>query len=291
MPDGNSVFPSNRHKRAITLLEYGVVSQAGFVVITGEVGAGKTTIVRRFLKSVGQDVTVGVITNPSESTGHLFNWIAYSFGIKEHSTDDTARYNAIVEFILAQYAQGKHTILIIDEAQNLSPEMLEDIRMLSNINNEGDMLLQIVLVGQPELLDMLKKNELRQFVQRIAVHCHLDPLPPPETAAYIRYRLGLVGGAPEIFDDAACAAVYHFSGGVPRLINLLCDQALVYGFSEDIPLISLETVAQVAIDRDSFGLSAFHNVPKTLDLAKLKDDLKPTLDAIRLGIQEEPAKA
>jgi len=264
----------------MTLLEYGVVSQAGFVVITGEVGAGKTTIVRHFLKGVGPDVTVGVVTNPSESIGRLFDWIAFAFDIKEQGKDDTTLYNAIVEFLLAQYARRKRTILIVDEAQNLTTKMLEDIRMLSNINNEQDMLLQIVLVGQPELLDMLNKPELRQFVQRITVHCHLDPLSPAETAAYIRYRLEHVGGSADIFDDMASAAVYHFTDGVPRLINLLCDQALVYGFSEDLPHISLEIVAEVAIDRGSFGLSAFRNVPKTLDVAKLKDDLKPVYEAI-----------
>ncbi|MFA5040953.1 MAG: AAA family ATPase [Bdellovibrionales bacterium] len=287
LPDGNSVYPSKRHRRAITLLEYGVVSQAGFVVITGEVGAGKTTIVRRFLKDVGKDVTVGVITNPSESVGRLLDWIAFSFELKELGSDETTLYNALVEFLLAQYAKGKRTILVVDEAQNLSAKMLEDIRMLSNINNERDMLLQIVLVGQPELLDVLKRPKLRQFVQRITVHCHLDPLSPAETAAYIRYRLSLVGGASDIFDDLACAAVYHFTGGVPRLINLLCDQTLVYGFSEDISHISFKTVAEVAIDRSSFGLSSFRNVPKKLDAEKLKADMKEAIEAIRVGVQEE----
>lgn len=281
LPDGNAVFPSKRHKRAITLLEYGVVSQAGFVVISGEVGAGKTTVIRRFLKNLGNDVAVGVITNPSESIGRLLDWIAFAFDIKERGSDETTLYNAIVEFLLAQYAAGKRTILIVDEAQNLNARMLEDLRMLSNVNNERDMLLQMVLVGQPEFLDTLKKPELRQFVQRITVHCHLDPLSASETAAYIRYRLGLVGGGPDIFDDSACAAVYHFTGGVPRLINLLCDQSLVYAFSEDMRQILFETVTEVAIDRSRFGLTAFHNVPKELKPDEMKLVLQPLLDEIR----------
>ena len=290
LPDADSVFPSKRHRRAITLLEYGVAAQAGFAVISGEVGAGKTTIVRHFLKNVGTNVVVGVITNPSVSTGRLFDWIALAFDIKERGADDTTLYNAIVEFLLAQYAKGKRTILIVDEAQNLTAAMLEDLRMLSNINNERDMLLQVVLVGQQELLETLRRPELRQFVQRITVHCHLDPLSPAEAAAYIRYRLGLVGGSPELFDDEACAAVYHFTGGVPRLINLLCDQALVYGYSEDLLRIPFGTVAEVAIDRSSFGLSAFRNVPKEFDAAKLKDDIKTILDKIRQGLREESEK-
>jgi type II secretory pathway predicted ATPase ExeA len=280
LPDGDSVYPSKKHRRAITLLEYGVVSQSGFVVISGEVGAGKTTVLRHFLKKLGYNFTVGLITNPSASTGRLLDWIISAFEIKESATDDTTRYNAIVDFLLKQYAQGNRTILIVDEAQNLTAEMLEDLRMLSNINNERDMLLQMVLVGQPELLDTLNRPELRQLVQRVTVHCHLDPLSPVETAAYIRYRLGLVGGSPELFDDRACAAVYHFTAGIPRLINLLCDQALVYGFSEDMPRISFEIVAEVVIDRGSFGLSAFRNVPHVFSPKTLKDEIKDILHEI-----------
>jgi type II secretory pathway predicted ATPase ExeA len=286
LPDGDSVFQSKRHRRAITLLEYGVVSQAGFVVISGEVGAGKTTVVRRFLKSIGKDIAVGVITNPSASVGRLFDWVALAFDIKARGADTTTLYDAIVDFLLAQYAKGKRTILIVDEAQNLTAAMLEDLRMLSNVNNERDMLLQMVLVGQPEMLETLRKPELRQFVQRITVHCHLDPLSPSETAAYIRYRLGLVGGSPELFDDEACAAVYYFTQGVPRLINLLCDQALVYGFSEDMARIPFDTIAEVAMDRSQFGLTAFRNVPKFLSPAELKEKIKGTLAEIQMDKQK-----
>ncbi|MDD3370894.1 MAG: AAA family ATPase, partial [Alphaproteobacteria bacterium] len=173
----------------MTLLEYGIESQAGFVVISGEVGAGKTTVVRRFLKSARSDLVIGVIVNPSASTGKLMDWIVNAFEIKKSGLSDTDLYNSIVDFLLAQYALGKRCVLVVDEAQNLTPPMLEDLRMLSNVNNEKDMLLQIVLLGQPEFLETLKKPELRQFVQRITVHSHLDPLTAPECSAYIRYRL------------------------------------------------------------------------------------------------------
>ena len=287
LPDASFLFLSKHHRRAVNLLEYGMVTQAGFVVISGEVGAGKTTIVRRFLKTVGDKVTVGVITNPSASIGRLLGWIARAFDLKERDSDDSTLYNEFIAFLLAQYAQGKHTVLVVDEAQNLTAAMLEELRMLSNVNNERDMLLQIVLVGQPELLDTLKRPDLRQFVQRIAVHCHLGTLPPSETAAYIRHRLGHVGGKPELFDDEACAAVYHFSGGVPRLINLLCDQALVYGFSEDMPHVTMETVAEVAMDRGRFGLSAFQNVPEVFDAYRLRAEIQRPLDDIRRAQQEK----
>ncbi|HAX91148.1 MAG TPA: general secretion pathway protein [Rhodospirillaceae bacterium] len=283
LPDADFLFYSKRHQRAITLLDYGILTLAGFLVITGEVGAGKTTIIRRYLKSVGDDVTVGLITNPSRTIGRLLDWITLAFDLDTNERDEAKLYHRFVDFLLQQYANGKRTVLIIDEAQNLGADQLEELRMLSNVNNEKDQMLQVVLVGQPELLEALKKPELRQFVQRIAVHCHLDPLTPAETAAYIRHRLGVVGGSPELFDDIACAAVHFFTGGVPRLINLLCDQAMVYSFSEDKTTVSAETVAEVAQDRGQSGLSAFRVLPDHWRMTRLVADVEPFLAAIREG--------
>jgi len=266
LPDAAFLFPSRRHARAMNMLDYGLLTQAGFIVITGEVGAGKTTVVRRFIKQAGPDVALGLITNPSETLGRLLQWVALAFDLNEPSTDEAQLYHAFVDFLLAQYAQGKHTVLIIDEAQNLSAAMLEELRMLSNVNNEKDQILQIVLVGQPELLVTLKSPHLRQFVQRIAVHCHLDPLTVQETAAYVRYRLKLVGGDPALFSDEACASVYYFTSGVPRLINLLCDQALVYAFSEDQRTVSPQTVAEVARDKEKMGLNPFRILSPDQDI-------------------------
>lgn len=268
LPDADFLFPSRRHKRAINMLDYGTVTQAGFVVITGEVGAGKTTILRRYIKSAGPDVTLGVITNPSANYAKLLGWVASAFELPAQGQDESTLYHQFVDFLLAQYAKGKRTVLIIDEAQNLDMDRLEELRMLSNVNNEKDQLLQIILVGQPELLETLKKPELSQLVQRVAVHCHLDPLDQTETAAYIRHRLSIVGGAPTLFDDAACRAVHAYSGGVPRLINLLCDQALVYAFSEDQPAITARLVCEVVFDRAQMGLSPFRAIPAgyTVDL-------------------------
>lgn len=262
LPDADFLYPSKRHRRAMNLLDYGALTQAGFMAITGEVGAGKTTIIRRFLKHAGEDVVVGVITNPSRSLGRLLDWIMQAFAIEKTGRDEAEKYHIFVDFLVAQYAKRKRSVLIIDEAQNVDPDMLEDLRMLSNVNNEKDQLLQIILVGQPELLQTLQRPDLRQFVQRISVHCHLDPLEAGETAAYIRHRLSLVDGATDLFTREACAAVHYFSGGVPRLINLLCDQALTYGFSEDLPRIETETVLDVARDRARGGLSPFASFPE-----------------------------
>lgn len=262
LPDADFLYLSKWHRRVVNLLDYGIVTQAGFIVVTGEVGAGKTTIIRRYLKDAGNNIAVGVITNSSQSLGNLLSWIAMAFELDYKEAKDTILlYSLFIEFLLAQYAAGKRTVLIIDEAQNLHADMLEELRMLSNVNNEKDQLLQIILVGQPELLDTLKRNELRQFVQRISVHCHLEALQADDTAAYIRHRLAVVSGKPELFDDEACASVHYYTGGIPRLINLLCDQALVYGFSEDKPTIDAAIVREVAADRAGGGLSPFRAAP------------------------------
>lgn len=273
LPDADFVYLSKQHRVALNLLEYGMLTQAGFIVITGEVGAGKTTIVRRFLKTAGPDLTLGVITNTSKSFGKLLTWVAMAFELDHRGRDYVKHYNRFVQFLLAQYAAGKRTVLIIDEAQNMSPAMLEELRMLSNVNNEKDQLLQTVLVGQPELLEILKRPELLQFVQRIAVHYHLAGLDEAETAEYIRYRLGVVGGRPDIFDPVACAAVHYFSGGIPRLINLLCDVALVYGYSNDQPRIDYDTVMDAVEDRARQGLSSFRPMPEGVDRLALKSEL------------------
>ena len=290
LPDADFMYLSRKHRRAINLLEYGITTKAGFVVISGDVGAGKTTIIRRFLKNAGNEMAVGVITNTSVGAGRLLRWVAMAFDIDDKEQDDITLYSRFVDYLLAQYSKGKRTVLIVDEAQNFNAQMLEELRMLSNVNNEKDQLLQIILVGQPELLATLKQPGLRQFVQRITVHCHLESLQPAETAQYIRHRLSVVGGAADIFNDAACAAVHYFTGGVPRLINLLCDQALVYGFSEDLAHITHATVLEVVSDRNQAGLSAFRALPPDATPERLLQELRSTLMMIKFNGDERKAK-
>ena len=257
IPDPDFLYLSRGHAMALSLLEYGLTEQTGFVVISGEVGSGKTTLVRRLLTDASDDLTVGLITNTHRSFGELLQWISLAFDLDYRGKDKVQLYQNFVDFMLDQYAAGRRVVLIIDEGQNLEVDALEELRMLSNVNAGKDYLLQVVVVGQPELLEKLRRPELRQFVQRISVDHHLKPMELQDTIGYIRHRLEVAGGDPAIFDELACCAVQYFSGGVPRLINILCDHSLVYGFAEDKPRIDIDTVIEVAEDRKHGGLGPF----------------------------------
>ena len=257
IPDPDFLYLSRGHAMALSLLEYGLTEQTGFVVISGEVGSGKTTLVRRLLTDASDDLTVGLITNTHRSFGELLQWISLAFDLDYRGKDKVQLYQDFVDFMLDQYAAGRRVVLIIDEGQNLEVDALEELRMLSNVNAGKDYLLQVVVVGQPELLEKLRRPELRQFVQRISVDHHLKPMELQDTIGYIRHRLEVAGGDPAIFDELACCAVQYFSGGVPRLINILCDHSLVYGFAEDKPRIDIDTVIEVAEDRKHGGLGPF----------------------------------
>lgn len=281
LPEASSLFPSKRHQHIVNILEYGIETQAGFVVITGDVGAGKTTVLGHFLKNLPKNVTVGMITNPNRRLGSLLNWVSNAFDLPQHDNDEAKMYNSFVEFLLQQYAKGLRTMLIIDEAQNLTADVLEELRMLSNVNNSQDMLLQMVLAGQPELLETLNRSDLRQFVQRIGAHGHLTALSPKETADYIHHRLQVAGARRPIFDQRACAGVHYFSGGVPRLINQLCDQSLIYAFAEDRAEVGFETVAEVVSDKNSTGLSPFAAVVAGKSNDQILDELQVILQEMQ----------
>jgi len=273
LPDADFLYMSRRHRMALNLLDYGMTTQAGFVVITGEVGAGKTTVIRRFLRGVHDDLTIGIVTNASTGLGSLMSLISMAYDLEHRNLDNITLYNQFIEFLVGQYGIGKRTLLVVDEAQNLSIDMLEDLRMLSNVNNEKDQLLQVVLVGQPELLAVLKRPELRQFAQRITVHYHLEPLGARETTAYIHHRLSVVGGSPEIFDNLACVTAHYFTSGIPRLLNLLCDLAMVYAFAEESRLVTFETIVDVVADRNTTGLTPFRSLPDGFERNQFKEEI------------------
>ena len=251
LPDPDYLYLSPKHQRALTLLEYGMMNQAGFSVICGDTGAGKTTLIRRLLTELGDDTRVGLITNTHHSFGELLNWVLMAFGLDGEGKSKSQMHQMFISFLIEQYAKNKHTVLIVDEAQNMNADTLEELRMLSNINSDKDQVLQVILAGQPALRETLRKPELMQFAQRIAVDYYLESLSAEETNTYINHRLKVAGAENRIFTDDACQAIYEYSKGTPRLINLLCDTSLVYGYAEQSNAISAQLVHDVVREQHS----------------------------------------
>jgi type II secretory pathway predicted ATPase ExeA len=254
LPDSGFLYLSSKHRIALTLLEYGLLNQAGFTVISGDIGTGKTTLIRQLLNQIDPNIKVGLISNTHQTFGDLMQWIALAFELPHQGKDKVTLYRDFMDFIIREYGQGRRTVLIVDEAQNMSAETLEELRMLSNVNADKDQVLQVILVGQRELRDTLRRPDLIQFAQRIGVDYHLEPLTEAETREYIRHRCQTAGGKVDLFSDQACARIYQSTGGVPRLINLLCDTALVYGYAEQHDKIDAELINEVARDKQSGGL-------------------------------------
>ena len=243
LPDPDFLYWSAEHKRAFAVLEYGIVSRAPITMITGEVGAGKTTLLQALLGSVDDDVTIGLISNAQGGRGELVSWVLSSLDVPtEPGMDYVTMFRMLQDLLISEYAAGRRVILIFDEAQNLSREGLEELRMLTNINSNKDELLQLVLVGQPELRDMVLRPELRQFAQRVAANFHLTKMDGPTVKAYIAHRLKVAGGSGEEFSAEACERIAESTGGVPRLVNQLADIAMVYAWTQENYTITLETV-------------------------------------------------
>jgi type II secretory pathway predicted ATPase ExeA len=248
-PDPAFLYPSRQHGMALTMLEYGLESQAAFSLLTGEIGSGKTTLVRKLVRQLGERTTVGLISNTHPRFRAIHGWALSALGVKPSADADIALYEALVDHLVKEYARGRRTLLILDEAQNLSVEALEDLRLLSNVNSEKDLVLQILLVGQPELRETLSLPELRQFAQRVSVDYHLKALDANDTAAYVGHRLEIAGGDPALFRPDALVLIHAHTQGVPRLVNQLCDYALVYAYAEGLRGIDAPLISQIVGDR------------------------------------------
>lgn len=249
LPDPDFLFWSKNHKRAYAVLEYGLASRAPLTVVTGEIGAGKTTLVQKLLSTLDDDVTIGLISNAQGNRGDLLRWVLYALGVEADASDDyVTSFKTFQDFVINEYASGRYVVLVIDEAQNLSIEALEELRMLTNINSNKYELLQLILLGQPELRDVISSPALKQFAQRVTATCHLEPLDFKSTQAYIQHRLQHVGGTGREISAYAVKCIFEESGGVPRIINKLCDMALLYAAISGHRIVGIKILRELLAD-------------------------------------------
>jgi general secretion pathway protein A len=253
LPDPAFLFPTRRHAMALTLLRYSLVAQHSFIVMTGEVGSGKTTLINKLLDEINDRHAVGVMNFTDRRMSQIWPWILDSLDIPRNGKDKAQMQRDFNAFLVDTRRQGRSTVLIVDEAQNLGPKALENLRMLSNANN-SEMLIQTVLVGQPEFLETLRRPDLRQLNQRIGVFYRLEPLSQLEASQYIAHRLEVAGGNPNTFSPEAVAKIWEESGGIARRINTLCDFALVYGYSSGKTIIDDAVVREMLVDRGSYAV-------------------------------------
>jgi type II secretory pathway predicted ATPase ExeA len=260
-PDPSFLYWGRGHRLAYAMLEYGVVNQAGISVITGEVGCGKTTLIHRLLDQLSDTHTIALLSNIQSGRGDLLSWVLMGYGEPYAGKTHVEMFSTLQSFFIREYSKGKRVVLIIDEAQNLSIDMLEELRMLSNINAGKDQLLQLILVGQPQLKDLLSRPEMLQLAQRIGSDFHLTPLTREEVHAYIETRLSIAGASRNIFNSEAMDLVAEYSLGVPRVINTIADTALVYAFSAQDDTIGGDIVRSVIRDKLEYGVFGLASSP------------------------------
>ncbi|HDH01873.1 MAG TPA: AAA family ATPase [Nitrospirae bacterium] len=293
VPSPDFLFLSRSHRKALTYLKYGITEKVGFMLLTGEVGSGKTTLIRNLIKGLDSNIVLSKIFNTRVSSEQLISLINEDFGLAVNGKDKISLIRELNDFLIEQYAKKNNPILVIDEAQNLTPELLEEVRMLSNLETDDAKLLQIVLVGQPELKKVLARPELRQLRQRISISCHIYPITRAETEEYIFHRLEVAGNRDAvIFKDGTVESVYNFSKGIPRLINIVCDFLMLAAFVEETSEISpdlvkevigeLETENRFWQDGDSLS-SKIENIVRDVEtLKKVTTELQE-----RLGVGEK----
>jgi len=248
-PDPAFLYLGEAHREGLATLVYGVRSRKGFVLLTGEVGTGKTTLLHALLAQLDAGTASAFIFNPRLEPLDFFRVLFDELGIEETCRTKAEYLLALNRFLIARLERNQATLLIVDEAQNLSPEMLEEIRLLSNLETPTSKLLQIMLVGQPELAGMLSRPELRQLRQRIVLRHSLRPFDAVETTNYIEERLRLAGYTGKgLFDKKALAELHEISGGIPRLLNIICDGALLFGYARELDTLSRDVIREVAHD-------------------------------------------
>jgi general secretion pathway protein A len=237
LPDPDFLFWSEAHTLAFTMLRYGLTTRAPITVVTGDIGAGKTTLIRQLLREVPEDVKIGLISNMQAGRGELLQWVMMALDQSVEAESYVSLFKRFQDYLIDAYARRQRVVLIIDEAQNLDVKTLEELRMLSNINTDQHELLQLILVGQPQLRELLRLPELVQFAQRVSADFNLEPLSCAEVERYIDCRLEHAGAQWRIFERRTCRLIHEATGGVPRLINTLCDMCLVYGYAAETKVV------------------------------------------------------
>ncbi len=254
LPDPSFLFWTPQHTRAYAMLEYGLLTRAPITLITGEVGAGKTTLLQKLMENLDESLTVGLISNAHGDRGELLHWVLMALGQRPPSeVSYVDLFATFQDFLIAEYAQGRRVVLIFDEAQNMTVESLEELRMYTNINSNKDELLQLILIGQPELQDTVRQPNMRQFAQRVSSSFHLTHMDAETVLAYVRHRIVTAGGKKTMFQKKAAELVHEATGGVPRLVNQLCDLAMVYAYTAGHKTVKAETVQGVLDDGTFFG--------------------------------------
>ncbi|CUH49059.1 putative secretion ATPase, PEP-CTERM locus subfamily [Ruegeria atlantica] len=275
LPDPSFLYWSTQHKRAYSILEFGVISKAPITLITGEIGAGKTTLLQKLISQIDDDVTIGLVSNAQGGRGELLQWALNALDVPATPRAPYVQlYQTLASFLISEYAEGRRVVLIFDEAQNLSREGLEEIRMLTNINSNKDELIQLILVGQPELRDVLLQPKLRQMAQRVAASFHLPRMDAETVSGYIEHRVKVAGGTGEEFSAEACDLIHAATEGVPRLVNQICEFAMLYAWSEELHLITPQIVRSVLDDGVCFGAISVSDPEEVGQVLKLGDHQK-----------------
>jgi len=269
LPQAEFLYLTPQHRTALSLLEYGILKPSMFTLITGDIGTGKSTLVRHLIARLGSSISVGLITNTHKAFGELLEWTLQAFGLDFRGKDKVEMFHLLSDFLSHEFVKRRRVVLVVDEAQNLTLDALEELRMVSNVNADRQHLVQIILIGQSKLREKIRLPSMQQFAQRIETDYHLKPLSAEDVEGYIRHRVKVASGGlerPDLFDTEACRLIFRISRGVPRIINLVCDTALVYGFAAARNRIDLAIVEELNRDKQAQGGWLFESAGEELSV-------------------------